>query len=168
MKYLVTAAGYIGTLFALSVGLLKSGKVRGEKGMKVDLFQNQTIDAMGAYMSRLTQRQQIVTSNLTNIEVPGYKAKDISFHATMQELLADKSSQLQTSSPEHSSGTIPIIPRMQAFEVQGLTTKTDGNNVDLDQEMMKLSDTSFGYAMMTQFLRGKFHTLSMSINEGKV
>jgi flagellar basal-body rod protein FlgB len=136
--------------------------------MKVDLFQNQTIDAMGAYMSRLTQRQQIVTSNLINIETPGYKAKDISFHATLQELLPDNSSQLKTSRSNHSSGTIPIMPRVQAFEVQGLTTKPDENNVDLDQEMLKLSETSFGYSMMTQFLRGKFRTLSMSINEGKV
>jgi flagellar basal-body rod protein FlgB len=135
--------------------------------MKVDLFQNQTIDAMAAYMDRLSQRQQIVTSNLINIEVPGYKAKDISFHATMQELMTADDSDLKTSLPNHSSGSMPITPQIQAFEVQGLTTKPDGNNVDLDKEMMKLSETSFGYSMMTQFLRGKFRTLSMSINEGK-
>jgi flagellar basal-body rod protein FlgB len=135
--------------------------------MKLDLFQNQTIDAVGAYMSRLTQRQQIVFSNLANIGTPGYQTKDVSFHATMQELLTDNSTELKTSRPDHSSGMIPIMPRAQAFEVQGLTPKPNKNNVDLDQEMMKMSETSFGYSMMTQFLRGKFRTLSMSINEGK-
>ena len=135
--------------------------------MKVDLFQNQTIDAMGAYMSRLSQRQQIVASNLANIDTPGYKAKDVSFHATMQELMTDNSGELKTSSPDHSSDMIAIMPRAQAFEVQGLTPRADQNNVDLDREMMKLSETSFGYSMMTQFLRGKFRTISMAINEGK-
>jgi flagellar basal-body rod protein FlgB len=135
--------------------------------MKVDLFQNQTIDAMGAYMSRLSQRQQIVVSNLANIDTPAYKAKDVSFHATMQELIADNSGELKTSNPNHSSGMKSITPGAQAFEVQGLTPRADQNNVDLDREMMKMSETSFGYSMMTQFLRGKFRTLSMSINEGK-
>ena len=135
--------------------------------MKVDLFQDQTIDAIGAYMSRLSQRQQIVASNLANIDTPGYKTKDVSFHATMQELLTNNSGELKTRNPDHSSNMMPIIPRAQAFEVQGLTPRPDQNNVDLDREMMKLSETSFGYSMMTQFLRSKFHTISMSINEGK-
>ena len=57
--------------------------------MKLDFFNNQTLDAMEAYMTRLSQRQQIVASNLANIDTPGYKTKDISFHATMQELLSE-------------------------------------------------------------------------------
>jgi flagellar basal-body rod protein FlgB len=136
--------------------------------MKVDLLQNQTIDAMGAYMSRLNQRQQIVFSNLANIDTPGYKTKDVSFHATMQELMTENSGELKTSNPNHSSGIMAIIPSAQSFEVQGLTSGDDQNNVDLDQELMKMSETSFGISMMTQFFRGKFRTLSMSINEGKV
>jgi flagellar basal-body rod protein FlgB len=135
--------------------------------MKVDFLQNQTIDAMEAYMNRLSQRQQIVVSNLANIDTPGYKTKDISFHATMQELLGGDSASLQTSRPEHSAGLPPGIPANQSFEVQGLTAREDQNNVDLDRELMKMGETSFGYSMMTQFLRGKFRTLAMSINEGK-
>ena len=39
-------------------------------------------------MTRLSQRQQVVASNLANIDTPGYKTKDISFHPTMQEMLS--------------------------------------------------------------------------------
>jgi flagellar basal-body rod protein FlgB len=135
--------------------------------MKVNLFQNQTIDAMEAYMDRLSQRQQIVSSNLVNIDTPGYKTKDISFHATMQELLADNTEGMQASRLQHSRSMPVMKPAFQAFEVQGLTPREDQNNVDLDREMVKLSETSFGYSMMTQFLRGKFRTIAMSINEGR-
>ncbi len=135
--------------------------------MKLDFFHDQTIDAAGAYMSRLSQRQQIVASNLANIDTPGYKTRDVSFYATMQELLSENSTPLRTSRPEHSDGQIPIYPQPESFEVTGLTSRADQNNVDLDREMMKLSATAFGYTMMAQLLQSKFHTLASSISGGK-
>jgi flagellar basal-body rod protein FlgB len=134
--------------------------------MKLDLFHDPTLDAMGAYMSRLTQRYQVVASNLANIETPGYRTKDVSFHATMQELLSD-SMDLRADRPEHKEKWIPGAPRAQVFEVQGLNSRPDQNNVDLDREMMKISETTFGYSLITQLLRGKFRTIGLSINEGK-
>ena len=135
--------------------------------MKLDFFQNQTIDAMEAYMGRLSQRQQIVSSNLANIDTPGFKTKDISFHATMQELLSEEPSELNVTRPEHTKGMVMASPHVQAFEVQGLTVREDQNNVDLDRELLKLSETSFSYSLMSQMLRGKFRTISSSINEGR-
>jgi flagellar basal body rod protein FlgB len=85
----------------------------------------------------------------------------------MQELLSEDSSDLRTSRSEHRSNLIPFAPQAQAFEVQGLTSRTDKNNVDLDREMLKLSETSFGYTLMTQIVRGKLRTISSSISEGK-
>jgi flagellar basal-body rod protein FlgB len=136
--------------------------------MKLDFFQNQTIDAMEAYMTRLSQRQQIVASNLANIDTPGYKTKDVSFYATMQELLSDNTIGLRTELPGHSRGAVQTYSQVQAFEVQDLPSRADHNNVDLDREMLKLSETSFSYSLITQLLRGKFHTIASSINEGKV
>ncbi len=135
--------------------------------MKLDFFHNQTIDAMEAYMGRLTQRLEIVNSNLSNIDTPGFKTKDISFHATMQELLSENSVELRTDRAEHSAGSIPVFPQPQVFEVQGLTSRADLNNVNLDQEMKKLGETSFAYSLITQMIRGKFRTIASSINEGK-
>jgi flagellar basal-body rod protein FlgB len=136
--------------------------------MKIDIIHDQTLDAAGAYMGRLAQRQQIVASNLANIDTPGYKTKDISFYATMQELLPDNSIDLKTSRSGHYAGDVSSSsPQAQPFEVQGLPTRVDNNNVDLDKEMQKLGDTSFGYSMMSQIVRGKLHTIATSINEGK-
>jgi flagellar basal-body rod protein FlgB len=134
--------------------------------MKLDVFQNQTLEAMEAYMTRLSQRQQIVASNLANIDTPGYKTRDISFHATMQELLADNGVSPKTSRPEHK-GLIDVFPQVQAFEVQGIPSGADQNNVDLDREMLKLSETSFAYSLITQVVRSKFGMIAASINEGK-
>ena len=136
--------------------------------MKIDFFNDQTLDAASAYMGRLAQRQEIVNSNLANIDTPGYKTKDISFHATMQELLADNSFSMRTSRPEHDGKLTPIIPQAQMFEVQELPLGADLNNVDIDREMLKLSETVFGYSLMSQIVRTKLRTIASSINEGRV
>jgi len=135
--------------------------------MRLDFFSNQTLDAMEAYMTRLTQRQQVVAANLANIDTPGYKTKDVSFHATMQELLSEDSANLRTTRPEHNQAWVAVAPKAQAYEVQGLPERADQNNVDLDREMLKLSETSFGYSLITQMVRGKFRTIATAINEGR-
>ena len=137
--------------------------------MYLDLFEGKTLNAVERYMERLSERQQIVSSNLANIDTPGYRTKDISFHATMDELLADRSSsaRLRTTRERHIDAE-PFGPSIdRVFEPKGLVERADKNNVDIDREMMKLSETSFGYSMMTQVLRGKYQKLASSINEGR-
>jgi flagellar basal-body rod protein FlgB len=135
--------------------------------MRLDPFQDRTLDAMGNYMTRLSKRQQIVASNIANIDTPGYRTKDISFRATMDELLSQNSIPLRVSRPEHNAmrdmSFAPLEP--EVYEVRGLPLRADKNNVDIDREMLKLGETSFGYSMMAQLLRGKFRTLSSAINE---
>jgi flagellar basal-body rod protein FlgB len=131
------------------------------------LFQDPALQAIGPYMSRLSQRQQIVSSNLANIDTPGYKTKDVSFHATFQELLGEVPNPLRSTSPSHTEGMLPGPSLAQPYEVPGLLSRVDRNNVDLDKELLKMSETSFGYSMMAQIIKGKFRTLSMSINEGR-
>lgn len=137
--------------------------------MNANFLNDPLMEAMGSYMTRLSKRQQVVASNLANIDTPGYKTKDISFHATMRELLEPQAVPLRTTLPEHNSMSelvfVPLEP--EVIEVPDLPMRPDRNNVDLDKEMLKLSETSFGYSLMTQLLRGKFRTLINVINDGR-
>jgi flagellar basal-body rod protein FlgB len=137
--------------------------------MNIDMLDDPTMNAMGQYMTRLSKRQQLVASNIANIDTPGYKSKDISFQATMEELMASQSVPLQATRPEHNSlDHLRFAPlEAEVFEVPGLTERGDGNNVDIDKEMLKLGETSFGYSMMTQLLRTKFRIIATSVNEGR-
>lgn len=132
----------------------------------MDIFQDPTLQAISPYMSRLTKRLQIVNSNLANFDTPGYKTKDVSFHATVQELLSETVTPQRTSHPRHIQSWLSGTSQVQPYEVPGLISGVDQNNVDLDKELLKLSETSFGYSMMVQILKGKFRTLAISINEG--
>ena len=59
-------------------------------------------------------RQKLVSSNIANADTPGYKTQDFDFQTSLQSML---------------NGGMP-----QQDGVQGLETKNDGNNVDLDRE----------------------------------
>jgi flagellar basal-body rod protein FlgB len=137
--------------------------------MYLDLFESKTLNAVEGYMDRLSQRQKIVSSNIANIDTPGFKTKDISFHATIDELIAKEPSggNLRLTRERHieDENLDPIASIVT--EPKGLIERADRNNVDIDWEMMKMSETSIGYSMMTQFLRGKYHKLTNSINEGR-
>jgi flagellar basal-body rod protein FlgB len=135
--------------------------------MKTQFMEDPLITAMGSYLTRLSRRQQVIASNLANVDTPGYKTKDISFNATMQELLSSQAVPMKATRPEHLAlGSLQFAPmEPEVFEVQGLPARIDRNNVELDQELLKLGETSFGYGMVTQFLRGKFRTLINVIND---
>jgi flagellar basal-body rod protein FlgB len=136
--------------------------------LKAELFQDPTIEAMGNYMSRLSKRQQVVSSNIANIDTPGYKTQDVSFYATIEELLSDSPAGMQATRPDDLGDWkfAPVTP--EVFEVQGLPMRPDQNNVDIDREMLKLGETSFGYGMMALLLRTKFRGISSAIAEGRV
>ncbi len=137
--------------------------------MKAGLIQDPMVEAMGSFMTRLSRRQQVVASNIANIDTPGYKTKDVSFRLTMQEVLSGDALPLKTRKPEGDllQGWAPIAPEPEVFEASGLPMRIDHNNVDIDREMLKLSETSFTYAVATQLLRAKFRSIASAIQEGR-
>ncbi len=135
--------------------------------LKVQFLQDPTIDAMSSYMTRLSRRQQVVASNIANIDTPGYKTREISFHATMEELLSGTQG-MKTTRPEHLQEWTFTPAEPVAYEVPDLPSRPDRNNVNIDNELLKLGETSFGYTMMTQLLRTKLRTIASSINEGRI
>jgi len=137
--------------------------------MKVPLVEDTTLSAIDHYMTRLATRQTVLASNLANIDTPGFKAKDVSFHFTLDELLSLDQAHTSPSRLDRGGeewGFLPI--RHDVFEVNGLSARADGNTVNLDTELLKLGETAFGYSMMVQLLRAKLRTIASSINEGRV
>lgn len=137
--------------------------------MKAGLIQDPMVEAMGNFMTRLSRRQEVVASNLANIDTPGYKTRDVSFHLTMQEILTGDTLPLNTRKPEGEllRGWAPIALEPEVIETSGLPMRADRNNVDIDREMLKLSETSFTYAVATQLLRSKFRSIASAIQEGR-
>jgi flagellar basal-body rod protein FlgB len=98
------------------------------------------------YMDLVSMRQKLVASNIANADTPGYKTQDINFQASFQSVM---------------DGGQP-----QQTEVRGLTTKNDGNNVDLDREARLLSENTLRFSIATNLMKGEFSQIKEAIKEG--
>lgn len=103
------------------------------------------------YLKVTSDRQQIVAGNIANIDTPGYQTKDINFQTAMQQAMSDGS----------GSNLAPA-----SVTVDGLPSRPDGNNVNVDRESMLLSQTQLQYQMGVQLIKGEFHRLLTAIKEG--
>lgn len=98
------------------------------------------------YMDLVSMRQKLVASNIANADTPGYKTQDLDFQASFQSVLDGGDAQ-QT-------------------EVNGLTTKNDGNNVDLDREARLLAENSLRFSVASNLMKSQFTKVKEAIKEG--
>lgn len=110
---------------------------------------NSVTSSLEKYMDVLAARQKAVTSNIANVDTPGYKTRDVDFQSEFQSLLREASS----------------TPATQ--EVSGLRVKNDGNNVKLDREAQALSENSIRFNAASNLLKGQLRILKSAIKEGQ-
>lgn len=108
-----------------------------------------------ALNSRAT-RQDLIASNLANVDTPFYRSKDIHFEqmlsdAAQKEFNRDKSKELTLANtskmhlqPKNSGAEKPVL-----FYRDGHMARNDGNTVDLDVETSELSKNGVIYNALT-------------------
>jgi len=122
-------------------------------------------------------RQGVVSSNLANIDTPGYRARDINFRMELQRAawgaLQDANleyARMQNGLSHNVDGGF-TGPDEVAFtplpvRISGLTERPDGNNVNLERETLVLAETQLRFNLGIQLLRAEFRMLSTAIHEG--
>jgi flagellar basal-body rod protein FlgB len=98
------------------------------------------------------KRQSLLASNLTNLDTPNYKPKDVKFDGFLAE-------RMDGSLDVKNSGE--VVEKIEG--VVGL----DGNGVDLDTEMGKLTDNTLRYNMSLELMRRKLALLRYAATNGR-
>ncbi len=123
---------------------------------------------LGNVMDVRSRRQNVVASNLANINTPGYKAKRLEFEEELQNSLqmSGNGGMTRTNAKHMPTGIDPqdaqgamrtdIDPRM----VQG------EDNVDLDKEMSIMSKNGLAYKTLSQVLHSSFTGMEEIIRKG--
>jgi len=104
--------------------------------------------ALGRQMTQAVARQSVAASNLANIDTPGYKTREASFASALEGELA--------------SASEPVIK-----DVPGLPVRRDGNNVQLDRELLSLNHAAGDFSAAQTALSAKFRLVRYAINEGR-
>ena len=118
------------------------------------------LSALGRQLNNAVAKQTVAASNLANLDTPGYRTRDVSFDETLDGELggvARTNASHLTAPPR--DGT-PV-------EAQGLSSRRDGNNVQLDRELLALSKAGGEFSRAQTALTAKFRLVRYAINEGR-
>jgi flagellar basal-body rod protein FlgB len=104
-------------------------------------------------------RHGVISGNIANIDTPGYTAKDAAFeHELDSRLRLATTNSGHIPSPGGSPGTSFQV-RNDPFSRIG----NDANTVDLDREMMKLSQNQILYDASAQMIQSKIEGIKNAI-----
>ena len=124
-----------------------------------------TINAAKIALDGLSFRQQIINQNVANIDTPGYKAQTVDFDNVIKQALNRiKSVPMQTTNASHMKGS-SILSTFKIDSRQDGAVRADGNNVDIDAELIEQTETTIRYQALTQMVDKRFNllkTISMS------
>lgn len=115
-----------------------------------------TSSALHAAMRGLSARRNIQAQNIANVDTPGYLAGRVDFEGTLSRALEDvQRGRAGAAAPG------AVRPEMQT-SVEA--TRLNGNNVNLDNEIVSNTETELAYSTVLEALNAKFRMLRTSIN----
>ncbi|MBU2550727.1 MAG: flagellar basal body rod protein FlgB [Proteobacteria bacterium] len=139
--------------------------------MTTSLF-GRTVQVMSKALNLRLSKHGMISSNLANMDVPGYRLKDLKFEKAMQEALGPAEGAME---PSRTHAT--HLPRRGIDEAEAAARRNvvyseygrDEKNhdlIDIDQEMNKLAKNHLVYNATVQMLAKELEVLKYAITEG--
>ena len=131
------------------------------------LFADKTPLVLRKALDFQSERQLLISSNISNIDTPGYQAKDIDFKGALKAALGTENDlALRSTHKGHIGPSKGMIAGLRAEPfTEADTSKSNGNNVNIDKEMMKLSENQISYNATVQMMAKRFSTIRAAISE---
>ena len=109
------------------------------------------LDLVGKALSIRTKYHKVIAANIANVDTPGYKEKDIDFRGQLDR-------QMSYAGPAEIEETAP--------DAMGFSS-LDENTVNVETQVMKLTENSMYYDALVQTLSKKLSLMRYIINGGR-
>lgn len=124
------------------------------------IFDN-VFSALEKSMDIRFKRHAVLTSNVANTDTPGYRARDVDFSGELNRVLNESPEALTKTNSLHmdvsaESGAHTIIDNSGMIGA-------DGNNVDLDLQLGKISSNSRSYQNALSLYDMKLRLLRLAV-----
>jgi len=106
------------------------------------------------FLDVASMRQTLVSTNIANVDTPGYHTRDVDFRGELQRVL-----NTSLDAPD------PMSPFV--LPVRGLLARPDGNNVNPEREALLLAQVQLQFKAATAILRAQFAEINNAIREGQ-
>ena len=110
----------------------------------------------------LSVRESAVAQNIANVNTPGYKALDVE---PFEAALAATRLAMARTRPEHLNPAGENLAAQEMRNEESWQILHSGNNVNLEQQLMKSGEISGSYALNTSVLK-TFHRLLLTSSKG--
>ena len=130
---------------------------------------NSQFGLVGRVMDMQLQRQNVIMSNLANVETPNYKPREIAFEKELQSALGlDMRGRMSTTSQGHMPAAFNPDNFGPEWSKQFKPRQIHGEDrVNMDKEMAKHAKNQLQYTALTQVIAKNFEGLSSVIQDGK-
>lgn len=126
-----------------------------------------TVELLGKTLDLRAKRQTMISSNLANVETPGYTPTDVSFESQLKSAIKGGGKESGVTNPRHIplKGRAASLERVQGdvVELDSRNMGPDGNGVEMETEMGRLAENQIMYNASVQLLAKKFDGLKQAI-----
>ena len=131
---------------------------------------------IGQSMKNLSHRQRVIAENIANGETPGFKARTVAApdFSSLVEVYGGSSGKPHVRRPQVqlSGGMAALGARAPqgggsvTLDTDISETKPDGNNVTLEDQLLKMGKVQSDFAAMTNLYRKQVSLLKTAIGRG--
>ena len=121
------------------------------------IFNSSSMQLAQRFLDAAALRQNAIASNLANLETPGYHRIDVSSNFEAQLKASFDSGQLDTAANSVISPSLEQDPLARSI-------RPDGNNVDVDKELLALDKNTTNYNYLSDVVTHNIKQLKLAIS----
>ena len=128
-----------------------------------------TTKALGSAINFRQLRHNVISSNVSNAETPGYKAKKLDFEEALSRAVdLDGLGRMTVDHADHYATGPGSISKVRAdiYDNPDINVTNDKNTVDMEREMSDLAENSIMYKAALQLINKKLAALRYAATEG--
>jgi len=125
------------------------------------MINDSTLTVASKALEGLSMRRDVISQNIANVDTPGYQAQQVNFETALQSAIQSNGTlPLTTTNENHATG----LPSVSGDKIEiglrkGGSTRADGNDVNIDQELEQMSETGVSYQALTTAITRKLSLL---------
>lgn len=137
------------------------------------MAQSPLLSGIATAMRHLSERQRVIAGNIANADTPGFKTRTLA-EPDFGALVGGGSSRTSVARP-----SVALTDGMAALGARApqeggrvlldrdvSETKPDGNNVTLEDQLLKLGEVQADYATVTSLYRKQMQLLKVALGRG--
>ena len=127
------------------------------------------VDLLQRGLSAAWTRNAVIRNNIANVETPGFKASDVEFETLLAGAIEGSRFKGTKTHPRHIDIGTSDLSSVHPLVVERDYTsmRMDENNVDIEDENVKLAQNSLYYNTLMEKMNSELRRLRMAINEGR-